>query len=323
MVLVVPSVVVAVVVGPVAAAATQDVALVEALLVGAGLEEALREAESPVAVVVLHVELVRPVAVVLPVEVVRSVEVVRPVEVVLPVVAGAAKVDVAAADSVLGMVVVAAVEEVVQFVAVVQRGAAAAAVVVVLLRVALAGQFPADTTDAETVAVVEVLLSLAAVAVVGIGGQVRAPWLAELVRPRVPPEQVVAGSTLHGVAGDPHWKHPMEQRQASLRFVANPMALAAVARVGSTKAFLLVPPDPQGSRRPGIRWVLPSAAPPQPDQVFLLQVRQLPLRQRQRVSPTLSYHLPRCSSTVVHWLDQNTQSSQGGGATLLPPLVLR
>ena len=171
--LAVPSVVVAVVVGPVAAAATQDVALVEALLAGAGLEEALREAGSPVAVVaqldevVLPAEVVRPVEVVLPVEVVCSVEVVLPVEM-----AGAAKVAVAVADSVLGMVVVAAVE-VVQFVAVVQGGVAAADLV--LLRVALAGQFPADTTEAETVVVAEVPLALAAVVLVGIGGQVLAP----------------------------------------------------------------------------------------------------------------------------------------------------
>lgn len=115
----------------------------------------------------------------------------------------------------------------------------------------------------------------------------------------------------------------MERRQASLPFVANPMALAAAVRVGSMKALLLVPPVLQGSRRPYIHSALPSAAPLRLDQIFLLQVQQLPLRQQQRVSPTLSYHPPRCSSTVVHWLDQNIRSNQQGGATLLPPLALQ
>lgn len=116
----------------------------------------------------------------------------------------------------------------------------------------------------------------------------------------------------------------MERRQASLLFVAIPMALAAAAvRVGSMKALLLVPPVPHRSRRLDIQSVLPSAAPLQLDPVSLFLVRQLPLRQQQRVSPMLSYHPPRCSSTVVHWLDQNIRSNQQGGAILLPPLALR
>lgn len=100
-------------------------------------------------------------------------EVALPVEGVRPVVAGAAKVAVAAVDSFLEIVVAAAVEDFVLFVAV---QVAAAAADLVLLLVALAAPFPADTTEAETVSVVEVPDgALDVVVVAGTAEQVLVP----------------------------------------------------------------------------------------------------------------------------------------------------